>query len=117
VVRRLTRIPYLNRSRWAESIGRFARSIKPLLLQEQENQKSGVGKGGSTPLGDHDLDGYSLEEIDQGLRDYARKSMMLPEFREVVEDFAEELKEAGYGMEGGMGRGRGMLLDATSFSI
>jgi len=112
VVRRLTRIPYLNRSRWAESIRRFARSIKPLLLQEQENQKSGAGKGGSTPLGDHDLNGYSLEEIDQGLRDYARKSMMLPEFREVVEDFTEELKEAGYGMEGGMGRGRGMLLDA-----
>ena len=38
--------------------------------------------------------------------------MALSEFREVVEDFSDELKEAGYGMEGGMGRGRGAPLDA-----
>src|SRR3990172_7036864 len=31
VVRRLARIPYLDRSRWAESIRKFARSIKPLI--------------------------------------------------------------------------------------
>jgi hypothetical protein len=30
----------------------------------------------------------------------------------MVEDFSEELKEAGYGMEGGMGRGKGALIDA-----
>src|SRR4030042_868318 len=67
---------------------------------------------GRHPLGEHDLNHYSHEEIDQGLRDYARKSMALPEFREVVEDLADELKEAGYSMEGGMGRGRGSPLDA-----
>jgi hypothetical protein len=38
--------------------------------------------------------------------------MALPEFKEMVEDFSEELKEAGYGMEGGMGRGQGTPLDA-----
>ena len=38
--------------------------------------------------------------------------MALAEFREVVEDFSDELKEAGYGMEGGMGRGRGAPIDA-----
>ena len=48
----------------------------------------------STPLGDHDLNGYSLEEIDQGLRDYARKSMMLPEFKEVVEELARSQARA-----------------------
>jgi hypothetical protein len=112
VVRRLTRIPYLDRSRWSESIQRFARSIKPLLLQEQEEQREGTGAGEGSSLGDHDLDRYSNEEIDQGLRDYARKSMALSEFREIVEDFGEEFKEIGYSMEGGMGRGRGTLIDA-----
>jgi len=38
--------------------------------------------------------------------------MALPEFKDIVEDFSEELKEAGYGMEGGMGRGRGAVIDA-----
>ena len=112
VIRRLTRIPYLDRTRWPESIQRFARSIKPLLLEQQEEEKGGTGKGENNPLGEHDLNHYSHEEIEQGLRDYARKSMALPEFREVVEDLADELKEAGYSMEGGMGRGRGSPLDA-----
>ena len=112
VIRRLTRIPYLDRRRWPESIQRFARSIKPLLLEQQEEEKGGTGKGENNPLGEHDLNHYSYEEIDQGLRDYARKSKALPEFREVVEDLVDELKEAGYSMEGGMGRGRGTPLDA-----
>jgi len=112
VIRRLTRIPYLDRTRWPESMQRFARSIKPLLLEQQEEEKGGTGKGENNPLGEHDLNHYSYEEIDQGLRDYARKSKALPEFREVVEDLVDELKEAGYSMEGGMGRGRGTPLDA-----
>ncbi len=112
VVRRLARIPYLDRSRWFDSIKRFARSIKPLLLEDQKEQESQAGKGGSNPMGDHDFDHYSLEEIDQGLRDYAQQAMKLSEFREVIEDFSEDLKEAGYGMEGGMGRGKGTPLDA-----
>jgi hypothetical protein len=58
------------------------------------------------------LDHYSYEEIDQGLRDYAQKTMGLSEFKEVVEDFSAELKEMGYGIEGGMGRGRGAPIDA-----
>ena len=112
VVRRLARIPYLDRSRWAESIRKFARSIKPLIVEE-ENEQGGQGeKGPSNPQGDHDLTQYSSEEIDQGLRDYAKRTLALSEFRDMVEDFSEELKEAGYGMEGGMGRGRGALIDA-----
>ena len=112
VVRRLARIPYLDRSRWPESIQKFARSLKPFLFEEQKEQENKGGKGSSNPQGDHDLTHYSYEEIDQGLRDYVKKTMALSEFREVVGDFSDELKEAGYAMEGGMGRGRGAPIDA-----
>lgn len=112
VVRRLARIPYLDRSRWAESIQKFARSLKPLLIEAQREQETTGGKGEPNPLGEHDLNNYSLEEIDQGLRDYASKKMALAEFREVADDFSEELKESGYGMERGMGRGGGVPIDA-----
>lgn len=112
IVRRLARIPYLDRSRWPESIQKFARSIKTFLIKEQQDQTSRGDKGDPDPLGEHDLNNYSNEEIDQGLREYAKEKMGLAEFREVVEDFSNELKEAGYGMEGGMGRGRGIPIDA-----
>ncbi len=112
IVKRLARIPYLDRSRWPESIQKFARSIKPLLLEVQKEKESNGGKGQSNPQGEHDLTHYSYDEIDQGLRDYAKKTMALSEFREVVDDFSEDLKEAGYGMEGGMGRGGRAPIDA-----
>jgi hypothetical protein len=112
IVRRLARIPYLDRSRWGESIRKFARSLKPLLIEEQKEQGAQGGKGERNPQGEHDLNHYSSEEIDQGLRDYAKQSMALAEFKEVVEDFSDELNGAGYGMEGGMGRGQGNPIDA-----
>jgi len=112
IVRRLARIPYLDRSRWGESIRKFARSLKPLLLEEQKQQGSKGGKGEHNPQGEDYLNHYSNEEIDQGLRDYARQTMVLSEFKDVVEDFSDELKGAGYGMEGGMGRGQGSPIDA-----
>jgi hypothetical protein len=112
IVRRLARIPYLDRSRWGESIKKFARSLKPLLLEEQKEKEAKGGKGERNPQGEHDLNHYSNEEIDQGLRDYAKQTMALSEFKEVVEDFSDELKGAGYGMEGGMGRGQGNPIDA-----
>ena len=112
IVRRLARIPYLDRSRWRESIQKFARSLKPLLVEEQKQQGAQGGKGEHNPQGDHDLNHYSNEEIDPGLRDYARETMALSEFKDVVEDFSDELKEAGYGTEGGMGRGQGNPMDA-----
>ncbi|MGZ3493568.1 MAG: hypothetical protein ACXWM6_02555 [Thermodesulfobacteriota bacterium] len=112
IVRRLARIPYLDRSRWGESIQKFARSLKPLLIEEEKQRGASAGKGERNPQGEHDLNHYSNEEIDQGLRDYARQTMALSEFKDVVEDFSDELKGAGYGMEGGMGRGPGKLIDA-----
>jgi hypothetical protein len=112
IVRRLARIPYLDRSRWGESIQKFARSLKPLLIEEGKQRGASGRKGERNPQGEHDLNHYSNEEIDQGLRDYARQTMALSEFKDVVEDFSDELKGAGYGMEGGMGRGQGNLIDA-----
>jgi len=112
IVRRLARIPYLNRSQWSESIHRFARCLKLLLIEDQKEKDAQGGKGQSSPEGEHDLTRYSNEEIDQGLRDYAQSTMTLPQFRDVVDDFSAELKNAGYGMEGGMGRGRGFPIDA-----
>jgi hypothetical protein len=112
IVRRLARIPYLDRSRWGESIKKFARFLKPLLVEEQKQQGAQGGSGEHNPQGDHDLNHYSNEEIDQGLRDYAKETMALSEFKDVVEDFSDELKKAGYGTEGGMGRGQGNLIDA-----
>jgi hypothetical protein len=112
IVRRLARIPYLDRSRWGESIQKFARTLKPLFIEDQKEQGGQGGKGERNPQGEHDLDHYSSEEIDQGLRDYARQTMALSEFKDVVEDFSDELKGAGYGMEGGMGRGQGNSVDA-----
>ena len=112
IVRRLARIPYLDRSRWGESIQKFARTIKPLLIEEQKEQGAQGGKGERNPQGEHDLNHYSSEEIDQGLRDYARQTMTLSEFKDVVEDFSDELTGVGYGMEGGMGRGHGDPVDA-----
>ena len=50
-VRRLARIPYLDRPRWPESIQKFARSIKPLLMEEQRERKLGR-KGRTNPMGD-----------------------------------------------------------------
>jgi len=112
IVRRLARIPYLDRSRWGESIRKFARSLKPLLVEEQKQQGGKEGRGERNPQGEHDLNRYSNEEIDQGLRDYARQTMDLSEFKDVLEDFSDELTGAGYGREGGMGRGHGNPLDA-----
>jgi hypothetical protein len=112
IVRRLSRIPYLDRSRWGESIQRFARSLKPLLIEEQKQQEANGEKGERNPQGEHDLNHYSNEEINQGLRDYAKQTMALSEFKDVVEDFSDELKGAGYRMEGGIGRGRGDPIDA-----
>ena len=112
IVRRLARIPYLDRSRWHENIQKFARSIKDLLIEKEMEQNNQGGKGNSNPLGEHDFDNYAYEEIDQGLRDYAKERMGLAEFKEVVEDFSEELMKAGYRTETGMGRGQGSPIDA-----
>jgi hypothetical protein len=112
LVRRLARIPYLDRKRWPESVHKFTRVIKQVLEEEAEQDSGDQGEKSDTMMGDHDLSSFSKDEVDQGLRDFARETSGLKEFREIVEDFEGELKELGYGAEGGMGRGTGGLIDA-----
>jgi hypothetical protein len=108
LLRRLSRISYLDRTQWDESMQRFCRLIRPILEEEQQ-QQSGMS---SAPLGQHGLGGHSQNEVEQGLREFARQAANPREFRETVEDFSEELAEQGYaGGQEGMGRGRGQQVD------
>jgi Mg-chelatase subunit ChlD len=108
LIRRLSRIAYLDRSQWEESMRRFCRLIRPILEEEQQQQQ-GMS---SAPLGQHGLAGHSQNEVEQGLREFARQVANPREFRETVEDFAEDLAEQGYSeAQEGMGRGKGPQLD------
>ncbi|MFH1625254.1 MAG: hypothetical protein ABID54_08900 [Pseudomonadota bacterium] len=110
LVNRLSRIPYLDKSEWGKSIKRFIRTIKPLL--EVEKQEQAGSQEVSNIMGDHGLSGYSEEQIDNGLRDFATKTGSLEAFKEMVSDFEDELNERGLGNTGVMGRGKGESIDA-----
>ena len=108
ISRRLSRIPYLDRQRWRESIRRFSKVLHPLLVKEEDEDSS----DGQNPMGNHDLPQYSPQEVESGLRDLARDAASPVEFKEIVEDFEEELLEAMETNEEGMGLGPGRSLDA-----
>ena len=111
IVNRLSRIPYLERKRWKESIKKFTKVIQNILEKELENERRS-SKSEPNPMGEHSLENYSLEEIDRGLREFASAVDDLQEFKETVEDLREELEERGYN-NGGMGRGRANPIDAN----
>jgi hypothetical protein len=111
LVNRLSRIPYLERKRWRESIKKFTEVIQCLLEEEVNNDQQSPQKQ-SNPMGEHSLENYSLEEIDRGLREFAGDVEELQEFKETVEDLKEELEGKGYST-GGMGRGKGNAIDAN----
>lgn len=111
LVNRLSRIPYLERKRWRESIKKFTKVIQPILEEESENENES-SQSEPNPMGEHSLENYSLEEIDRGLREFANAVDDLQEFKETVEDLKEELEDKGYGT-GGMGRGKGSPIDAN----
>lgn len=111
IVNRLSRIPYLERKRWRESIKKFTKIIQDILVEELENEQQSSQRE-PNPLGEHSLDNYSLEEIDRGLREFAASVADLQEFNETVEDLREELETRGYGT-GGMGRGKANPIDAN----
>lgn len=108
ISRKLSRLPYLDRSRWTESIRKFAKVVQGLL--EIEERFDGLNK--PNPMGGHSLDQYSSEEIEQGLKDFAMDSATPVEFREMIQDFEEEILEATRPKETGMGLGPGRALDA-----
>lgn len=108
LIRRLSRIPYLDRNRWEESLRRFCRLIRP-ILEEERQQGQGMP---SAPLGRHGLSAHAQNEVERGLRVFAQQVDNPREFRNTVEDFAEELVAHGHVAEQeGMGRGKGRRVD------
>jgi hypothetical protein len=108
ISRRLSRLPYLDRSRWGESMRRFAKLVKALLEKEEEQGRSSE----PSPMGGHGLGQYSSQEIEQGLKDLALDAGTPSEFREIVRDFEQEITEATQPQEHGMGLGPGRSIDA-----
>ena len=110
-VTRLSRIPYLERRQWNDSIRKFAKIMQKAIEQEIEEERRHATSE-NNPMGQHSLQNYSLEEIDQGVKEFASSVQDLQEFKETVEDFKDELEEQGYGSQG-MGRGAGTPIDVN----
>jgi len=108
ISKRLSRLPYLDRTRWVESMRRFAKVVKPILEMELKQGES----GGPNPMGGHGLEQYSSQEIEQGLKDLALDAETPSEFREIVHDFEAKIAEVTQPYEQGMGLGPGRSIDA-----
>ncbi len=99
-VTRLSRIPYLERSKWKESVRTFANVVTPFLREESEEGTDGQ----SGMLGDHDAQ-HSAEEIEKALARFAEQGYYA--FRAMVDDFRDVLEDAGVMPEKGIGQGKG----------
>ncbi|MFW6147261.1 MAG: hypothetical protein ACOC6B_02605 [Thermodesulfobacteriota bacterium] len=110
ISRKLSRIPYLDRKPWPQSIHRFSRIIQG-MLEAEENSDS---LSQPNAMGQNDFGRYSPEEMDQGLKDFAMATGDPAAFRDVVKDFEAELEEAGYNTRSSMGLGSGSPMDADA---
>ena len=100
LIRRLARIPYLDRQQWTHSLRRFVRLMRPLLEEE------GKGRRPEPPaLGHHSVESYSQAEVTLGLQAFAQQVQDIQQFCDVVQDFADELAALGYGKAAGSGQG------------
>jgi len=106
-VSRLERIPYLDRSKWLDSVRTFASVMQPYVVGEMSD---GDGESDGGMMGPHGATQYSREEIEKGLSAFAEKGYHA--FRAMVEDFRDELEDAGAMPEKGIGHGRGVPRDA-----
>ena len=85
LVRRLARIPYLDRQQWPHSLRRFVQLVRPLLEEE------GRGRQPEPPaLGHHSLESYSQAEVTLGLQAFAQQAQDIEQFCDVVQDFARD---------------------------
>jgi len=110
-VTRLARIPYLDRSRWPESMRRFALVFEELSRQEDHQQEDpGKKDENKDRMDNHSMDQYSPQQIEDGLQRLARESETPMEFKAILEDIEEEipssLKKKGKQM--GVGKGAGL---------
>jgi hypothetical protein len=113
LVRKLAFIPYLDRSRWPESVRRFARILQPFLAEG--------GSGGCAeapdPMGEHGLGQFSSGEIRSGLKELARRVGDPRAFHSLASDFEAEIGPAlelpGHGA--GLGSGTPVDTDALFY--
>jgi uncharacterized protein with von Willebrand factor type A (vWA) domain len=108
VSRKLSRLPYLDRRRWKESIKRFTKVIQSLM----EMEKHSGDLNSPNPMGSHKLEQYSSQEIERGLKELAHDSAEPTEFKEIVRDFEEEILAASELAQEVMGLGPGRSLNA-----
>ena len=107
ISRKLSRIPYLDRRRWKESIRRFAKLMRSFLEEEGQSKSPNT----QNRMDNHKLQQYSLQEIAQGIRELTLKYAP-DEFVEIMDDFEDELLEVLQATERNMGIGAGRSLDA-----
>ncbi len=109
IAAKLSRIPYLDRNLWPDSIRRFASVIQELLGGEQESDE---GSEKTSGMGNHDLDQYSPREIEEGLKLLASSAATPAEFKEIFMDIQEDISNA-LGKNGHrIGQGKGERFDA-----
>jgi hypothetical protein len=109
LVHRLARIPYLERLQWPQNIQRFAQLLQPVFEEEGRQRHPD-----STPLGHHSLERYAPEELIQGLQAFAQHVEDLQQFRDIVQDFSNELIPLGFGVEDEAGAGGKATIDADT---
>jgi hypothetical protein len=109
LIRRLARIPYLDRQQWAQSLRRFVQLLRPLFEAEGHQRQPDP-----PPLGHHGLESYSHEELVQGLQAFAQQVSDMQQFRDTIQDFADELLALGYGVDESGGLGRRAAIDADA---
>lgn len=112
VSRKLSRLPYLDRRQWKESIRKFSKIIQSYLKEtDQQFQDSGNIRS----LDSHGLQQYSSDEIQRGLEELALEAGSPSEFKELIQDFEEEISDAISLPAQGIGRGAGQGLDGDIF--
>ncbi len=104
IARKLSRLPYLDRSRWVDCMEKFAKIIEP-LFEEVDPQSVDPN-----PMGSHSVQQYSRDEVEQGLKDLADDSDSPQEFREIIQDMAQDSATAEL-IKNSMGLGRGDPFD------
>jgi hypothetical protein len=101
---RLSRIPYLDRSRWPDSMRRFALLVRQLLEEEAADEHTER----PSRMGEHDLNQYPPQEIEKGLKDLAAEAESPVEFESILQDIQDDLDQ-GRGKDGreiGLGKGK-----------
>ncbi len=109
LVRRLARIPYLDRQQWTQSLRRFVQLLQPVFEEEGRQRRPDP-----PALGHHGLERYAPQEVMQGLQAFAKNVQDLQQFREIVQDFTDELVALGYGVEEDGGEGLRVAIDADT---